>query len=169
MFLVSRWTEISYRRSCFTILSNSELVQFSALKWLIYVPRPRRILWIMNQTNGTGDLDCRGVICLFMRVSISRESCAKADFRAIILGPCLGTLRVIGIYYTLEVFLPASSFVWQQEVPLLPERCKPILIVWPSSNPRRRLSHRETKVNKVLNRRVPVIKNVRLVLSHFSS
>lgn len=96
----------------------------------------------MNQANGTGDLDCRGVICLFMRVSISRGSCAKADFRAIIVGPRLGTLRVIGIYYTLEVRLLASSFVREQEVPLLPERRKPILIVQPSSNPRRRFSQR---------------------------
>lgn len=117
------------------VLSDSEhFVHFSIPKWLIYVPRSREVLRIMNQTNGTGDLDRRGVICLFMRVSIARGSCAKADFRTIILGPRSSTLRVIGIYYTLEVRLPASSFVREQEVPLLPERRKPIPIVRPSSN-----------------------------------
>lgn len=62
----------------FAILSDSE---FSTTKWLIYVPRLCGILRTMNQTNGTSDLDRHKVICLFIRVSISRESCAKADFR----------------------------------------------------------------------------------------
>lgn len=150
--------------------SDSELGHFSAPKWLIYVPRSREVLRIVNQTNGTGDLDCRGVICLFMRVSIARGSCVKADFRAIILGPRLGTLRVIGIYYTLEVRLAASSFVREQEVPLLPERCKPIPIVptiieFPGEG-----FPRESEVHGALNHRVPVIKDVgRDVLSPFSS
>lgn len=103
----------------------------------------------MNQTNGTSDLDCREVIYLFKRVSISRGSCAKADFRAIILGLRLGTLRVIGIYYTLEVRLPSSSlFVREQEVPLLPERRKPIPIVRLSSNSLGEGSPREFEVSR---------------------
>lgn len=71
---------------------------FSVPKWLIYILRSHRVLRTMNQTNGTGDLDCQGVICLFMCVSISRESRFPRDY----LVPRSGTLRVIGIYYTLQ-------------------------------------------------------------------
>jgi len=62
--------------------------------------RSCKVLGIMNQTNGTGDLNCRGVICLFMRVSIARASCAKADFHAIILRPRLGLRCALLAYIT---------------------------------------------------------------------
>jgi len=125
--------------------------------------------WIKR--NGTGDLDCRGVICLFMRVSITRGSCAKADFLAIILGPRLGTLRVIGIYYTLEVHLLASlRSSGNRKCRYSPSGSSRF---WSSGHhriPRRRLSQRVRSEWCLKPPRVPVIKDVgRNVLSRFSS
>lgn len=125
---------------------------FLSSKWLIYVPRSHEVSSNResNERNRRFRLPRSYLfIYLFMRVSIARGSCAKADFRAIILGPRLSTLRVIGIYYTLEVRLPASSsFVREQEVPLLPERRKPIPIVRLSSNSPGEDSPREFEVSR---------------------
>jgi len=133
-FLVVFWTEISSRRSrslSSRILSSRSLVP----KWLIYVPRSHEVLRIMNQTERNRwfrlPWSYLFIYARFYHTRILRESRFPCDY----LGAALRHIaRYRHILHARSTSSRVSSLVREQEVPLLSERLKPILIVRPSSN-----------------------------------
>jgi len=132
--------------------------------------------WIKR--NGTGDLDCRRVICLFMRVSIARGILRESRFPRDYLG---AALRHIARYRHILHARGTSSRVFARPgtgSAVTPRAAQARF--WSSGHhriPRRRLSQRERERERVRSERclkppprVPVIKDVgRNVLSRFSS